>query len=133
MNFGDEETFRIKIAGIGKARVSFSSDGGNIGAAIQIGETIKLRGYSTVVFNKRCASACALAWLAGSPRIMEGGAAIGFHAAYDGAGVSGSGNAAVGAYLDRLRLSENAIDYVTKASPESMTWLNLADARAVGI
>ena len=134
LNLGDEDAFRIKTSGLRKALVTFASEGGSAIAGIKIGETIRLRGYSTVVLRgKRCASACAVAWLGGSPRMMEKGAAIGFHAAYDDAGVSGPGNALVGAFLSEIGLSENAIYYITKAKPEGMTWLSLSDARAVGI
>ena len=134
LKFGDEEDFRFKTRNLTKAIVAFVSDGGSLIAGVRIGETIRLRGFPTVVFNgARCASACALAWLGGSRRMMEERAAIGFHAAYDNNGVSGAANAIAGAYLDKIGLSENAIFYITKAQPEGMTWLTLQDARALGI
>ncbi len=62
---------------------------------------------------------------------------IGFHAAYnvqeDRKVESGVANALLGAYLSRIGLPDRAVIYITKASPSSMTWLDLEHARAVGI
>jgi hypothetical protein len=84
-----------------------------------------------------CASACALAWLAGTKRFMEPGARVGFHAAYeilDGLPkTSGRANAIVGAYLNQLGLNVEAIVYVSTAAPESMQWLTAEDASQYGI
>jgi cell division septation protein DedD len=62
-------------------------------------------------------------------------ARIGFHAAYNAASgqETGLGNALVGAYLTRIGLPYSAVIYITKASPNSMTWLSLADAKRQGI
>jgi uncharacterized protein len=46
---------------------------------------------------------------------------------------TGVGNALVGAYLTRIGLPLDAVIYITKAAPESMTWLTPEDARKVGI
>src|ERR687885_212503 len=74
----------------------------------------------------RCASACALAWLGGTPRVMVQGSAVGFHAAYTVEGgqaaTSGAGNALIGAYLAGLGLRDRAIVYITMARPDQMTW-----------
>jgi hypothetical protein len=68
--------------------VVFNSNAGNLLAGIEIGKTIRLKSFATAVLDGlRCASSCAFAWLGGSPRFMEQGARIGFHAAYiDSAG-----------------------------------------------
>src|SRR5262249_34844701 len=85
----------------------------------------------------RCASACALAWLGGTPRIMATNAQVGFHAAYIIRGgqplETGGGNALVGAYLNRIGLSHSAVLYITQSAPTSMTWLNAGDASQHGI
>ena len=87
--------------------------------------------------GKRCASACALAWLGGTPRFMGDGALVGFHAAYVQQGgqptENGVGNALVGSYLTQIGLSDNAVIYITKAAPTGMTWLNYRDAEQIGI
>jgi hypothetical protein len=60
----DGDQFRSKTSFLSKAIVSFRSNGGSAVAGIQIGESIRLKGFTTVVAgNARCASACAIAWL----------------------------------------------------------------------
>jgi hypothetical protein len=116
--------------------VAFDGDGGSLVAGIQIGETIRLKNFSTVVPNgKRCASSCALAWLGGTRRFMGPDSKIGFHSAYDGdtGQVTGPGNALVGAYLNKMGLPYDAVVYITSASPDSITWLSKADAQKIGI
>jgi hypothetical protein len=97
--------FRAQVGRLTKAIVVFNSDGGNLLAGIEIGKTIRLKSFATAVLGGlRCASSCAFAWLGGSPRFMERGARIGFHAAYiESAGrasESGIGNALLGSYTE---------------------------------
>jgi len=132
----DAEQFRLKVNDISAAVVGFQSDGGNLISGLSIGETIRLRNFTTIVpENARCASACALAWLGGTQRFMGSGARIGFHAAYnvESGQETGVGNALVGAYLTRIGLPISAVVYITKASPDSMTWLGISEARQHGI
>jgi hypothetical protein len=134
--FGDFEQFRKKVSTISKAVVAFQSDGGSVVAGIEIGRFIRLRNFVTVVGDgMRCASACALAWLGGSRRLMGIDARIGFHAAYnaDSGQETGVGNALVGAYLSQIGLPDRAVVYVTQAPPNSMTWLTISEAQQVGI
>src|SRR5262245_50094633 len=80
---GDENAFRSHVGRLTKAIVGFGSDGGNLLAGIAIGKVIRMKSFATGVLDgQRCASACALAWLGGSPRFMGKDAYIGFHAAY---------------------------------------------------
>jgi hypothetical protein len=135
---GDDVLFRAQVGRLTKAIVRFNSDGGNLLAGIAIGKIVRLNSFTTVVLDRqRCASACALAWLGGSPSFMGNGAYIGFHAAYiEKAGQAtetGVGNALVGAYLTWLGLSERAVIYITQAAPTEMTWLTLRDAERIGI
>ena len=137
-NEGDGETFAevSKRVGQGQALVAFDSPGGALIAGLQIGQVIRLRHFSTVVpQDATCASACAIAWLAGTPRFLQTGGRVGFHAAFDRdtREVSGVGNGLVGAYLSRLGLSDAAIVYVEQADPDDVTWLSVADARRVGM
>jgi len=132
----DAMEFDRKTASLSQAIIIFSSDGGSLLAGIQIGEIIRLRNFDTVVpEHRRCASACALAWLGGIHRFMFAEAKIGFHAAYDAASgkETGVGNALVGAYLTKLGLSYEAVIYITKSAPDQMTWLNISDATKRGI
>jgi ATP-dependent protease ClpP protease subunit len=138
LTLGDERKF-IQIAlPIAHAVVQFNSNGGSLHAGIEIGKAIKLKRFDSLVkHGTYCASACALAWLAGARRFMEPAARVGFHAAYEvengQAKTSGSGNAVVGAYLNQLGLSVEAIVYISTAAPESMQWLNATDANRYGI
>src|SRR5262249_3371395 len=114
----DGDQFRSKVGALSKAIVAFQSDGGSVVAGIDIGETIRLKKFATLVPTRvRCASACALAWLGGTPRFMAAGARIGFHAAYridDGRALeTGPGNALIGAYLSRIGLPDDAVIYIT--------------------
>ncbi|MBB3020420.1 hypothetical protein FHR70_003501 [Microvirga lupini] len=134
----DIEVFKSKIAGVRKGVVALDSNGGSLHAGIQMGTAIRLRGLATVVpVGSQCASACAIAWLGGTPRMMGSDAKIGFHAAYrleNGAAIeTGVGNALLGAYLSNLGLSDQAIVYVTMAAPSSMTWLSRREAETLGI
>ena len=132
----DGEQFDAKVGPLSNAVVGFQSDGGDLVAGIQIGETIRLKGFVTVVPDGlRCASACALAWLGGTRRLMGPGAQIGFHSAYNAASgrETGVGNAIVGAYLNRIGLPYSAVIYITQAAPDAMTWLRISDAKRIGI
>ncbi|MDE1994802.1 MAG: hypothetical protein KGI75_20025 [Rhizobiaceae bacterium] len=138
LNPGDEATFRKIAATSETAIVVLNSEGGSLETGLDIGKAIRLRGFATAVLpDNLCASACALTWLAGSPRFFSEKSRVGFHASYrlvDGkASESGVGNALVGAYLNQLGLSEQAVVYVTSAPPQGMEWLNGQKALQVGI
>jgi hypothetical protein len=138
LELGDIEQFRSKVATLSKATVAFRSEGGSLLAGIRIGMLIRVRGFGTVVpDDAQCASACAVAWLGGNQRFMGAGSKVGFHAAYvvkgKGTAESAPGNAVLGAYLYQLGLSEDAIVYITRASPASMQWLSTEDASQHGI
>jgi hypothetical protein len=66
---------------------------------------------------------------------MAAGSQIGFHAAYDAQSGQERGypNACIGAYLNRIGLTDDAVTYITAAPPNSMTWLRVADAKQYGI
>ena len=138
INPDDDVAFRSKVAPYSKGMVILDSIGGSLIAGMEIGRTIRLRDFVTwVPSGYRCASACALAWLGGTRRLMGKNALIGFHAAWrmgdDGPAVSGTANALMGKYLSDLGLSYSAVAYISSASPRSMTWLNMADAVKIGI
>jgi hypothetical protein len=115
--------------------VTLVSYGGLIGPAMQIGELVRKRGMSTFVPGERtCASACALIWVAGFPRIVGDTPQIGFHAAYDEdtGQAAGAGNAVMGAYLRSLGFDYQAIHFMTHKGPTSLEWLTPDAAREVG-
>src|SRR5262249_30215283 len=128
---------------LSSAFVAFSSDGGSLVAGLRIGEAIRRKRFSTIVPDgRRCASACALAWLGGVERFIgiSGKISIGisgkisFHAAYDAASdESGVGTAVVDAYLSKIGLPYEAVIYITQTASNEMTWLNMSDAAQRGI
>lgn len=135
---GDDRRFIDLALGARGGMVVFTSEGGNLVAALEIGKAIRLKNLITYVSDNRvCASACALAWLGGRTRLASSTARIGFHAAYteaNGAKVpTGIGNALIGAYLSQLGFSQDAIIFVTSASPDAITWLKSDKARQIGI
>ena len=135
---GDELRFSEISAPFKNAAVLLESPGGNLFAGLEIGKIIQARGYNTgVAPEMACASACALAWLAGSTRYMAPNSLIGFHAAYldDGFEVreSGLGNALIGGYIVELGFSTSTIVFATSARPNEMQWLTVPLAREFGI
>lgn len=138
LELGDRELFLTKIAPFKSGFVVFDSKGGNAYAGIGIGRAIRMRNFKTwVPSGSFCASACATAWLGGTRRLMGKSALIGFHSVYkwkDGEPVeAGMGNAMYGAYLAQLGLSEQAIIYLSKSAPTSMSWLTPLEAGRLGI
>jgi hypothetical protein len=121
-----------------KTTVEFRGEGGSLLAGVHIGSMIRAKKFATVVPDgAQCASACALAWLGGSRRFVGEHSRVGFHTAYvlkaGGPVESGFGNAILGAYLNQLGLSEDAILYVTHGVPTSLQWLRMEEAAEYGI
>lgn len=134
----DAEKFRREAGKHNGAIVLLESDGGSVPAAIEIGEVIRLRAYPTAVINgSTCNSACALIWLAGSPRALSKSGRVGFHAAYSESNgsmkESGAANALVGRYLTLLNLPEKAVLFATTSPPTGMSWLDSSNYSRVGI
>ncbi|MES2096888.1 MAG: hypothetical protein V4459_09010 [Pseudomonadota bacterium] len=133
--YGDGERFQQLSATAPRgATVIFDSPGGTLLAGLAIGETIHAKGFNTLVSDGGlCASACAIAWLGGTKRLLAPSARLGFHAASSSDGVSAGGNALVGAYMARLGLSPKAVFALTSADPGDMAWLDLPGAKTLGI
>jgi hypothetical protein len=132
----DEDQFAAKAASLSSAFVAFSSDGGSLVADLRIGEAIRRRGFSTIVPDgRRCASACALAWLGGVERFIGTSGKMSFHAAYDSASDESGVGTAVGddAYLSKIGLPYEAVTYIAQAASNEITWLNMSDAAQRGI
>lgn len=134
----DVSHFRRIALSSENASVILSSPGGALTSALAIGEIIRLKGFSTYVLNNQtCSSACALIWLAGSPRYLSTSAQVGFHASYyedNGQQIeTGLGNAMVGRYLTLLNLPERAVYFATSAPPDRMQYLNQSNTSNAGI
>jgi len=140
LELSDIDGFRAKaeMLPVGRTTVEFRSKGGRLLAGIRIGAQIRAKRFNTVVPDgAQCASACALAWLGGVRRFVGESSSVGFHTAYilktGGPAESGPGNAILGAYLNQIGLSEEAILYVTHAAPTSVQWMSLDEAAEYGI
>jgi formylglycine-generating enzyme required for sulfatase activity len=136
---GDDRFFRKALLAVDSddVLVSLESDGGNLEAGIEIGRAIWFREAATVVEKGVCASACALAWLAGRPRYMAPKARIGFHAPWRGDPdrpvASTAGSAIVGGYLRDLGFTSAAIEYINEPGPDELRWLTMDDADRINI
>ena len=118
----DQAVFEELAERYPKAVVFLESPGGSLVPAIAIGKLVRQKGFATVVLDQStCNSACALIWLAGTPRYLEGAGNLGFHASYTEQGgrlvETGVGIAIVGHYLSQLDLSEKAVIFATSATP----------------
>lgn len=135
---GDAEKFVKVTEPIRHALVILSSPGGDVIESLQIGRLIRFRGFITAVPNDTlCVSACALIWLAGNPRFGEDRATIGFHAAYvyrnERQQEIGVGNALIGAYMNELGFSDQAVAFVTSTPPQGIELLTQVKGQANGI
>ena len=127
----------IKLAGdIKKLTVSLDSPGGsNLGAA-KIGMFVRARRYETMVKNgATCSSACTLIWLAGSYRHLGHNARLGFHSAsmITGGPRDEGANYLISTYLKHLGTPQKVIDLQRKADPNSLNYINYAQAKAWGL
>jgi hypothetical protein len=109
------------------AIVFLESPGGLVSTGISIAAEIAIREYTTLALDgSGCHSICAIMWVAGERRYMSPDADISVHAAYrkrnsaDGrveTSESGTANAQIGAFLNEIGLSADAIRYFTFAGP----------------
>jgi hypothetical protein len=113
--------------------VILTSRGGLLVDGLNIGTTIRARGFSTLV-GEYCMSVCAMMWLGGVYRVAASTASIGFHGAgYENGEPSIAGNALVGAYLANLGFSYKVIAALIKVGPKEMDWLSAEWAKILGI
>jgi hypothetical protein len=134
----DETAFRELADRYPQAVVYLDSPGGELVPGIEIGKLVRERGYATVVLEQStCNSACALIWLAGTPRYLQGSGNLGFHASYSEEGgqlvETGVGNAIVGHYISQLGLEQDAVIFATSASPYEIMNLTAANSVEAGI
>ena len=139
---GDDEAFLVALTdatsdGQG-ALVVLASPGGALGAGMHIGLMIAEAGVPTFVpENEVCASACALAWLAGAPRMMTTESEIGFHQPYDerdGEMIpSIEANAVVGHYIATIGEGPEIVSFAVSAPPDRMAWLDMMTAQTIGL
>ena len=131
---GDFEAFKAAVFGKANATIILQSRGGNLGAALPIGDLISERHYATHV-PELCTSACGLIFLAGEPRSKRPQAAVGFHQAAEVAGgkPSSVGYVFVEAYLLRHGYSREVVQFVNSANPSQMAYLSAAEIKRLNI
>jgi hypothetical protein len=113
--------------------VIMTSRGGLLVDGLNIGTTIRAKGFSTFAYDY-CMSVCAMMWLAGVQRSTLSDTSIGFHGAgYENGEPSIAGNALAGAYLANLGFSYKVIAALINVGPEEMNWLSFEWAKALGI
>lgn len=120
------------------AALYLDSPGGSAIEGILLGLLARTKGITTVVGNRSCASACALAWAGGEIRLMMPNARVGFHSVYriqaDGQPKrSEIGNKAVKEYVELLSLPDAAYHLMTQANPEEMLWISPSIASNSGL
>ena len=139
---GDDEHFLAAVEEATwegqSALVVLASPGGALGAGMHMGLIIAENGLPTFVPDGEvCASACALAWLAGAPRMMTEVSEIGFHQPYDerdGVMVpSIEANAVVGHYIATIGMGPQIVSFAVSAPPQEMSWLQLSTASDIGL
>jgi hypothetical protein len=141
---GDAQRFSAIARKYPGATVRLTSPGGELEPALAIGKQIAAKRYATSVApSSLCASACALIWLAGTPRIMSADSLIVFHASYrletDGRRVlSERGIGRVRQYLARLSLPAAALSFAAqdatgRTPEESLARLTPEKARSLGL
>ncbi|MFK7877514.1 MAG: hypothetical protein AB8B71_17355 [Paracoccaceae bacterium] len=124
---GDDNRFFEIAEETPRAIVFLESPGGLVSTGISIAAEIAIRGYTTLVLDgSGCHSICAIMWVAAVRRYMSPDAEISVHAAYrmrnsvDGSvetSESRVANAQIGAFLNEIGLSADAIRYFTFAGP----------------
>ncbi|MFT3987171.1 hypothetical protein [Aestuariivirga sp.] len=134
---GDASRFESATWGVENGIVSLNSEGGTVGDAVLIGQSIRKHGLKSVVARRsKCFSACAIAWLGGIERYIEPGGSVGFHAAYNatrGRPESGVANAIVGAYYAGLGLNYDAVIALTSEPPKRLFYLTKQNTLRLGI
>jgi len=126
--------FYAKTSDLDNALVVFRGDGGDGGAAIDIGRTIKARGFATAVADT-CYASCAIAWLGGIKRFMGAKAQIGFCRlpVPKTARESLVGNDSNAEYAAEMDLRPSAVEWMTAKGPDELSILTKAEADRLGI
>jgi hypothetical protein len=130
---GTYQRFRAFLENGDPQFVVLDGPGGQLIEAVLIGTEIRRRGLSTVVrANRSCASACAVAYLAGKQKYAGSGAAIGLHPASNRSGhFDASATELMFAYLRDMGVPAGLLQ--AKLSPATIWWLSGSDRRALKI
>jgi len=150
------ERFRVFAATLSYTpTIEFNSPGGNLAAALALGELIRAGGFDTAVYMQaesdsldgetrveysegRCLSSCAYAFMGGVGRKVGHDRVIGVHQFYGSDGDSGEqatqlALTVVANHIDRMGVSRRTLDIASITPRGGMTMINRADARSLNL
>ena len=141
---GDSQKFKDLTVNVNSKAVItlLSSEGGSANEAIEIGQTIQKRNWSTSAPQKidnssRCSGACALIWLAGRNRYLDSKSKIGFNLKYDEEMVFkpelNMNALRVIFYMTILQISPATISKIFNPEVKGTLWINTQIATDLGI
>ena len=132
---GSHREFRRAVSRSKAEVVVLEGPGGILGEALLIAEEVRRRGLTTVVAaNNRCASACAIVFLAGRTKHMGRGAAVGLHAASFENGVADpQATSIMAGYLRQLGVPANTLRRMASTAPQDIRWLTNGEQKALRI
>lgn len=145
-----EEFKRLGILnGAGMGMVYFNSLGGDLVAAVELGQLIRERGFSTRVGRKgtsdkplpgRCESGCPFSFAGGRFRFLEDGSSLGVHQFYRAAGLQANdlshaqiASALIAKYLADMGVSMALMEKMVSADSGSMRYLSPLEAYDIGL
>jgi hypothetical protein len=135
MGPGSYREFRRVLRRAEPDLIVLEGPGGVLGEAILIADEVRKRGIATAVGpNDRCASACAIVFLAGRTKYMGRGAKVGLHSAtfVDGQ-ADPEATGVMAAYLAELGVPESTLRRMAMTAPDHIRWLSKAEQKALGI
>lgn len=139
---GDADAFKavIQTANNGGhlvAIIRLNSPGGGILEGVKLADMIRFGKIATsVIDNSKCASACFIAFAAGSEKYANYTASVGVHGASDEAGQetmqSSAATVTVARIIKELGVPPSIIGKMVITPPEQMVWLTPDDLRSMG-
>ncbi|EPP9373563.1 hypothetical protein PZF67_005268 [Pseudomonas aeruginosa] len=137
------------LNGSGMGMVYFNSLGGDLVAAVELGQLIRERGFSTRVGRKgtsgkplpgRCESGCPFAFAGGRFRFLEAGSSLGVHQFYRAAGLQANdlshaqiASALIASHLADMGVSMSLMGKMVSADSGSMRYLTPLEAYDMGL
>ncbi|HCR1674369.1 hypothetical protein [Pseudomonas aeruginosa] len=137
------------LNGAGLGMVYFNSLGGDLVAAIELGQLIRERGFSTRVGRRgsagtpqpgRCESGCPFAFAGGRFRFLDEDSKMGVHRFYRAAGQQANdlslaqvASTLIATHLSAMGVSLSLMDRMVSAGSESMRYLTPKEAYDLGL
>ncbi|MGE9007777.1 hypothetical protein ACO2JO_04285 [Leptospira interrogans] len=140
---GDADVFNQIVRRAGERReaiasVRLNSQGGKLDEGARLAFAIRSGKLATVVDSGAvCASACFLAFAAGTAKFARPGALIGVHRAFENKGLetraSGVATAAMAGFAKELGVPSQIISRMVKTPPTEIAWLEPRDLYLMGV